>query len=159
MGTNVMSGIGAAVDAARQGMRVIDRVFAESPSLETKQHPLAPGTPLRALRQGELCSMVADGSVGPFDQHQPFAGLVLRLVDNGTPQVVVHSRGAVLLTVEGLRAESVGERVHALAPNRFGLDGGAEVGQIIAIENLERGWPLWRSSVPMIPDHSVSRGS
>ena len=138
MGTNIMSGIGASVDAARQGMRCINRSFSQDVPQETRRVPLAPGVPLRALAQGSVCSLNERGEAQPFDPGLPFCGLVIRLVNDGKPQVVVHSRGAVLLTVEGLRAESMGKPVHALANGTFALEGGAVIGEVLTIERLDR---------------------
>lgn len=83
MGTNIMSGIGAGIDQARQGLRCIDRSFSEDVPRETRRHPLAPGVPLRELIQGGCCSIEEGGAVGPFDVHKPFGGIVVTLIDDG----------------------------------------------------------------------------
>ena len=44
----------------------------------------------------------------------------------------------MLLRVEGLGAESMGERVHALANGTFALEGGAVVGEVLTIERLDK---------------------
>ena len=136
---NISTGIGSQIDGERRGMRTIDRLFSDSVEQETRRVPLAPGVPLRALAQGSVCSLNERGEAQPFDPGKPFCGFVIKLLDDGVAKAAIYARGAVVLRVEGLEASSLGRPIHALEPNRFGLDGGAEVGQIIAIENLERG--------------------
>ena len=138
MGTNVMSGIGAALDEARKNLGTIDRTFSDSVEQEIRRHPLAPGVALRALKQGACCSIEEGGAVGPFDVHKPFAGIVAALIDDGKTKVVVASRGAMLVTVSGLEASSIGSAVHVLSNGTFALAGGAEMGQVLSIERLDK---------------------
>lgn len=136
---NIMGGIGAELDQARQRMPCIDRTFSESVPRETRRIPLAPGTDLRALVHGAPCSLNAREEIQPFDPSQRFAGFVITLLEDLCMKVAVHARGAMLLRVEGLQTTSIGQAVHALAGGRFGLESGAEMGQVLAIENLEKG--------------------
>ena len=91
------------------------------------------------------------GAVGPFDVHKPFGGFCIQLIDDGETKVVVYSRGGMLLKVAGLQADSVGQPVYAMAGGQFGLEEGAEMGQVFAIENLERGLAV--VGFRMIGDH------
>jgi hypothetical protein len=135
----IETGIGATLDAARKGMPGIARTYALGVNKEGARLPLAQGVGLAELRQGYACSRTDDGAIQPFDLNLPFAGFVVTLHQDREVMVAVDRRGAVLLKIENLQASSLGKPIYALSPNRFGLDGGVAIGQIIAIENLERG--------------------
>lgn len=135
----IETGIGATLDAARKGRPGVVRTYSLCVNKEGARLPLAQGVGLTELRQGHACSRTDDGAIQPFDLNKPFAGFVVTLHQDREVMVVVDRRGAVLLKIENLQASSLGKSIYALSPNRFGLDGGVEIGQIIAIENLERG--------------------
>jgi hypothetical protein len=138
---NVRSGIGSMIDEARAGLHAIDRAFMTSVRVESAGRPLAPGTPLRALRQGAFCSLTERGEVQPFSERAPVAGLVNRLYDDrGRTMVSVHVRGAVCLRVQGLtEASAIGAAVYVTEAQQCNLDGrGVEIGSLLAVESGEK---------------------
>ena len=135
----IHSGISASLDVARKGMGGFARTFSLTVPKESTRQPLAKGVPVTALRQGHACSLTEVGTVTPFDAGLPFAGFVQTLHQDLEILVVLDKRGAVLVRIPGLTGETkMGAPVFATGENSFGLDGRALVGQLLAVESLEK---------------------
>lgn len=141
---HMMSGIGAQLDEARQGLRCNYRAFN---TVETKKQmtlPLHPEEPLDGIVQGDLVSKL-DGKCCSFEESLPFAGVAGSVgQDNKSRMIVsVFTRGCFHGRVEGLSRESrrgtlvyaePGERTQPL--NVLGR--GVLIGALFAVESLER---------------------
>lgn len=142
---NIVSGISASLDQARAGLRGIDRLWSTTFRRETGRRPLAPGTHLRALRQGEAATMNGQGQVEVFNPHHRFAGVVVGLAQAQETEVVLHTRGAVALRIEGLTPNVKRQAmVYALDGDRFTLDreGAAAIGELLEVEDLDKCYGL-----------------
>jgi len=150
MGTNVICGIGAQRDQALKeaGRGVLHSnpraknggIPAENRSLrlnlETHSHV--------DFANGDFASIV-QGRLEPLDESREFAGVIEQIGEGrGGYEAAVLTRGALHLKVHGLNSETPeGAKVFARSAGRtqlFSLEAqGVLIGEILAVENLERG--------------------
>lgn len=144
MATNILSGIGAERDSAlRGGVRQNTKNVNEGVEQELTLIPLSRDVQQAEIVQGDLCS-IKGGYVVPLDAALPFGGIVKAVgEDRGRYVCSLLTRAAVVVRVRGLSHETrQGEKVYArrgLKTESFSLNAeGTEIGEFIAVENLER---------------------
>lgn len=142
---NIITGISAELDEARQHLRLNTKHFNTVEPLQRTTLPLHPQEPLDGIVQGDLVSEL-DGKCCSFEQCLPFAGIAETIGQDNKFRVIVsvYRRGCFHGRIEGLGPESrrgtlvyaePGERTQPL--NVLGR--GVLIGALYAVESLELG--------------------
>ena len=153
MGSNVMCGMGAQRDQARKdagrGMqRNNTRAKNGGVQSENRRLPIDLKTHRHVdFENGDFVSTI-QGMLVPLDESREFAGVIEQIgEDRGTYVASVLTRGALHLKVHGLNPKTPdGAKVYVRPAGRtqlFSLEAqGVLIGEILAIENLERGMAI-----------------
>lgn len=149
------SGGGSERDNELQGgCRLNARTFNTGVARERAAFPLGLSQEIRHrdLVGGDLVSL-KEGKLVPLDPSCEFAGVLENAAeDRGRYIGSVTTRGAIVVRVAGLSpATREGSKVYALPDKRtvFTLEAnGVEVGEVLAIESLERGIAIVGVRVP-----------
>jgi hypothetical protein len=142
-GSNVVSGISAALDQARKGMRANLKDFNFIVPIAYASFKLGEGVALDAIAQGDLVSVEHERCY-PFSEEKPFAGVCHTLSQELRGVfVTVVVRGAFHHILQGLTVEHHrGTLVHAEPGERRQplnvLGRGIVIGQLFQAESLER---------------------
>ena len=155
MNSTMYSGAGSQRDnELRGGCRLNVRTFNSGVPRERVRIPLGLSKDIRHadLVNGDLVSL-KDGKLVPLDASLPFSGIIEGVgEESGRYVASVTTRGAVVVKVTGLSpATREGSKVYALPGARtvFTLEAqGVLVGEVCAIESLERGMAIVGVRVP-----------
>lgn len=156
MGSTIYSGAGCERDnELRSGCRLNARTYNTGLARERAVIPLGLSKEIRHadLVDGDLVSL-KQGKLVPLDPSLEFAGLIENVGEDNRGQYVasVTTRGAIVVKVTGLSPSTrEGSKVYALPGTRtvFTLEEqGALIGEVCAIENLERGMAIVGVRVP-----------
>jgi hypothetical protein len=141
---HMMSGLGAQLDEARQGLRGNYRAFNTVEPKKQMTLPLHPEEPLDGIVQGDLVSEL-DGKCCSFEERLPFAGVAGNVgQDNKSRMIVsVFTRGCFHGRVEGLSRESRRGTLVYAEPGEHTqplnvLGRGVLIGALFAVESLDR---------------------
>jgi hypothetical protein len=157
MGSNVMSGVGCERDQEiAGGFRGSPRAYNSGIAREREMYQLGLSHEIRHrdFAEGDLVS-IQGGKIVPLDPALEFAGIIEKIgEDKGKYMASVTTRGAICVKVAGLSAEThQGEKVHAMPAGHtqvFSLaNEGVLIGEICAIENLERGMAIVGIRLPL----------